>query len=109
MKGALALRDPVSTMNLNLTSSPISTGAWVEIEDSLPNACSAIEMFNPSNASLQISTGAVGQESAHILPYTILPGGSAQLAVNISKGKRISLKSLDNPAASGLFTINTFG
>lgn len=80
----------VDTQILDLTAFPVSNAAWVQVVASSPEPCSSAEIYNGSNALLQIATGAAGQEKA--LKYTILPGRSVELPLECSKGQRISVK-----------------
>lgn len=106
----LLARTLIGTLYNNCASTSIGTGSWVELLSSLPVACSAIEIFNPSDAKVQISIGAAADEANHILPYTVLPGGSSGLIpAEIARGKRISAKAIDQAIASDYFVINFFG
>lgn len=106
----LLSRAPVTTATLDTSSTNITTAAWVQLVASLPKACSSVEIFNPSGATLIVSTGAASAEDASIVPYTIVPGGSSiLLPLEIAKGSRVSLKSIDQTANSGLFVMNFFG
>lgn len=108
MKGALALRKPVATVALDMSSTNITTAAWATVIAALAAACSAIEIFNQSASAMQIATGAGGSEVA--LPYTVLPGGSAVLLpIEIAKGLRLSAKAYDATASTGRLVINFFG
>lgn len=107
MRGSLAVRTPVQTKSLDMSGTNVTTAAWVTLIASLTYGIDAFEIFNPSAATMQIATGAAGQEK--VLPYSIIPGGSAFLIpFNISAGSRISLKAVDQNATSNLLTINCF-
>lgn len=101
---------PVATLKLDLSGSNITTVAWRELVASLSAACTAIEIYNPSGATLLLSTGAAGDEVNNVVPYTILPGGSGiLLPQEIARGKRISAKAVDQDATSNWFVMNFFG
>ena len=103
------LRPPVDTLTLDFETTPVTTSAWVEVSSATNEPCSGIEIYNPALSALQISTGAGGDEDNHILPYTILPGGSSIfLAFGIKKASRVSIKALDDNATVGTFIMNLF-
>lgn len=104
----LVQRPAVGTIRHDFASQNVTTGAWVEIEDSLGFPTNGVEIFNGSGSILQIARGGSGSEVP--LDYTILPGGSAViLALEFAKGTRISLKAVDQTADAGYFIANFFG
>ncbi len=110
MKGAVAVRKPVKTSRYDLSGGAIGTGAYVEVLAAVDNlyAASAVEIFNPSPASIKIALGGAGSEVD--LPYTVLPGGMNILAMEIPKGVRVSMKAVDQTSgAVGLVVLNFFG
>jgi hypothetical protein len=80
----------VDTKVFDLTATPVDNTAWVQVYAASGKPCSAAEIYNGSNALLQIAVGAPGQEVA--IPYTVLPGRSVVLPLEVSKGKRIAVK-----------------
>lgn len=109
MKGSLALRNPLATGSYDLSGGAIGTSDWVTIIASLGKTVDAIEIYNPTPATLLIATGAAAAEVA--IPYRVPPGGSVSIiAANIAKSSRISMKAVDqSTGAVGLITINGFG
>lgn len=110
MKGSVAVRKPVQTVTLVLSSNNITTSAWQTILAKASNlvACSEVEIFNPSGSSIQIAIGDAGLEKS--FPFTILPGGTTGLVVmEIPRGQRISCKAVDANVTSGLFVLNFYG
>ena len=108
MRGSLAIRTPVDTSRLDMSSTHVTTGAYVTITASLAAGVSAMEIFNPSASTMKIAVGAAGSEVD--MKYSVIPGGSAFLIpLPAGGGKRISLKAVDADATSGIFTINYFG
>lgn len=102
----------VGTIYNNCATTNITTASWVTLIVSMPIACTAIEIFNPSDAKLQLSIGAAGHETetGNLLPYTIQPGGSSGLLpVNLPNGKRLSVKAIDQTVSNDYFIINFFG
>jgi hypothetical protein len=103
---------PYGTIPNNLTTNPINVGTWTVLSAALPWPACAIEIFNPSGSTIQISTGVAGQESNpnNLIPYTILPGGSSiLLPIELKKGIRLSASAIDMAATAGYFTMNFFG
>jgi hypothetical protein len=80
----------VDTKILSLATTPIDNTAWVTVYAASKQPCSSAEVYNGSNALLQIAIGAAGFEVA--IPYTVLPGRSVVIPFEVSKGKRISAK-----------------
>lgn len=110
MRGLLAYK-PVVTVRNDMATTPIVQAAWTEIVAALGAPASAVEIYNPSGATMRISTGAAGQEDANELPYSILPGGSSILMPmdGIKNGARISLRSVDADVNTNIFVLNFLG
>jgi hypothetical protein len=101
---------PVQSIATDMSASPITQAGWTQLVASTLKAGCAIEISNNSGATIQLSLGSAGQESTAIIPYTVLPGGSAiLLPMEIPRLSRISAKAVDQPANTGFFTINLFG
>lgn len=103
---------PVGTYILNAASTSISTGSYTVVTTSVTKAGSAVEIFNSTGATLIVSQGTAGHETdaGKTLPYTILQGGSSMmLPMEISNGKPLTVKSLDNAASAGILVFNVFG
>lgn len=106
----LLARKPVAKLVHDFASTNVTTGAWVEIEDSTTAPCSALEIFNGGGSILKISQGAAGSEDSAELPYYILPGGSQiVLPIEISKGKRLAVKAVDQNSTFGSLVLNFLG
>lgn len=102
----------VGTLYNNCASFNIATGSWLQLLTSIPLSCSAIEVFNPSDAKLQLSIGIPGHETdtGKLLLYTIPPGGSTGLLpFNLPNGSPLSVKAIDQAVTSDYFVINFFG
>lgn len=112
MRGLLAYK-PVVTVRNNNATNPVSDAAWVQIVAALGKPANAVEIYNPSGATIRISTGAAGLEDASELPYSILPGGSSILMPmdGIKKGSRISLRVVDVGVTinTNIFVLNFLG
>lgn len=88
----------------------ITSAAWVEIEDSLPAPCDAMEILNTTGALLLLAIGALGSEIEK--PFYIMPSAEPHIIpYNISKGSRISVKVVGSVDATqdGDLAINWFG
>ena len=102
---------PVATIFILASSTPITTAAWSVLSASIPKAASYMEIFNSTGSTFSLSKGAPGSETLldNLLPYTVLQGGSSDLIpLEISNGKPLSLKALDQTANTGIIVINLF-
>lgn len=102
-------RNPVYKFMLTLSSTNITTAAWLQLVASMPVPTGAVEIFNGSNSIIKISSGAAGLENASELPYYVLPGGSSiLLPIEFAKGSRLSAKAADVTADVGSIVFNFF-
>lgn len=113
MRGMLA-RNPVGKSLYQVVAATVGThitnAAWVEIEDSLPAPCDALEILNTTGALLLLATGANGSEVE--APFYIMPGSEPHIIpYNIAKGTRLSVKVVGSVSATtdGDLAINWFG
>ncbi len=107
----LLARKPVGTIYLNCASTNITTSAWVQLIASIPLAATGIEIFNPSDAKIQLSFGPAGSETLaqYLVPYTIIPGGSTGvLPVEVPCKTRLSVQAIDQNVTGDYFVINFF-
>jgi hypothetical protein len=94
----------------DLSADPVDVGAWVEIIPSIEHSCSAIEIFSSANTVMKLSVGDVGNEDNEEVPYYVLPGGSSiLLPLRLSRGRRLSAKSVGTLADFGSLVLNFFG
>jgi hypothetical protein len=85
----------------------VTTAAWVEIEDSMPDACTELDIFDGSGKILYLGVGAAGAE---VIKAIIPPGGPLnRIPCNIPKGARVALKAVDATASTGYAVINFLG
>lgn len=111
MSSQQPLRKPVQTIRVDMSGTPITTAAWVQIVASLNLAAGALEIFNPSGSSMIISSGPAGHESeaVYLFPWTIIPGGSTGLVpLEMHAHTPLSLKAVDVNASLGLLVINLY-
>lgn len=100
----------VATAVLNAAANSISTGAWTQALALVPKAATHVEIFNSTGATLLLSQGTPGTESANLLPYTIMPGGSGFLVpLAISAGKPLTVKAVDTGSTAGVLVMNLLG
>lgn len=110
MRGLLAYK-PTFSLIFDLAGTPIDNTAWVELDSALDGPASAVEIYNPSGATLMLSFGAALAEDNNKYPYHVLPGGSSLLlAIEFKSGSRLSAKSIDaNTANANTLVMNFFG
>lgn len=103
-------RPPVYTKVVDYSVTTLSTSAWTELIAALGQPGTLIEIFNGSGSSIKLSTGTAGLEDSHIIPYTIIPGGSSvQLSMEFANAARISAKAVDTVPSLGSMILNFFG
>lgn len=107
---SLIAQVPTGKLLWDLGASPVTTSAWKQLIAAMLASACAVEVYNGSNSTLEISTGAVGAEDASAIPYYILPGGSSiLLPINFSRGAPVSVKAVDQNTTAGLLILNFFG
>lgn len=92
--------------DVNAASVNITTDAWTVIVASLPEACTAVKFINSSATPFYIAKGAEGAEVA--LPVIVGTGSSDVLPLNLPKGTRLTVKSIDANITSGFYSLNFF-
>lgn len=108
--GRLLARNPTGKLRVDYTSTPVGTGTWVELSSAIPASCTAVEIFHSNGATLKLSTGSAGNEDASELKFYVLPGGTDGLiAVEFSKGVRLSAKSIQGTCDTGELVVNFYG
>ena len=102
------VRKPVHKLYLDTNSTNITTSAWVEVDASIDEPASAVELFNGSGRLLKLALGAAASEVE--IPYYLSPGGSSILVslYDFPKGSRLSVRAVDATASSGLIVFNFF-
>lgn len=110
MSFRLLSHKPTVTVRVDLGVTPITTAAWLQLVAALGAPACAVEIYNPTGATIMLSTGAAGLEAASTLPYSILPGGSSiLLPFEFKNGGRISAKAVDQDATNNIFVLNFLG
>lgn len=89
----------------NYSSTAVTTGAYVEVEDDLPINCREVEISDTSGRTLQLSYGDAGNE---VEALVIVPGGNGRVPLLLNQGMRLSAIALDANATSGLLVMNFY-
>lgn len=90
------------------TAGSVSTSAYTELDSSIDQDISELEIFDSSGSVLKLAVGASGSESD--LPFYIVPGGNANRVgvAGVTRGVRLSIKAVDTAASTGQLVINCF-
>lgn len=88
------------------TSTPVTTGAYVQLIASMPSAVKEIEIFDSSGETLVLAIGGIGSEVNKVY---VFPGGNGRIPLQIAAAARLSVKAISNNATSGELTINFYG
>lgn len=100
-------QDVVDTIVNLYASTPVTTGAWVELLAVTSANIKQVDIFDSSGEGLEIGVGALGFEARKFL---VFPGGNDDiLGVSIPAGSRISIRALDINATVGKLIINLMG
>jgi len=97
---------PIATVRQVYSSSPVTTGSYVELIASLASNCKELQIFDSSGQTLELAVGGSGSESRIIY---IFPGGNGNTRVGIASGSRISIKAVSATANLGELLINFVG
>lgn len=98
---------PMQVIRNDYSSVNVTTSAYVQLSASLSEHTSVIEIFDSSGAVLQLAVGAAGAE--YLLPFMIVPGGNGRIGLLLSKGCRLSIKSIDTTTvSSGQIVLNLY-
>jgi hypothetical protein len=96
----------VSFIRNDYSTTPVTTGAYVQLVASAATAVKEIEIFDSSGESLVLAMGAAGAE---VNKAYVFPGGNGRIPVQISAGQRLSIKAVSASATSGELLINFYG
>lgn len=91
---------------LDFPSSPVTSGAWVELDASVPMNLKKIQVFMSSGEPLLIASGGAGSE---LDIGVIIPGGNGIIDFLLDAGERLSVKSLGATVNTGLLIVNYIG
>ena len=87
------------------TTSPVTTGAYVQLIASTTSAYNVIEIYDSSTQSLVFAIGAAGSE---VDQFIIFPGGNGRIPFTLATGQRVSVKALSANAVTGELDINFY-
>ncbi len=87
-------------------TTPVTTGAWVQIIAALPSAASGVEIFDSSGEIMELGVGAAASEAR---VWVIQPGGNGRVPLTFASGARISLRAITASAnVTGTYNILNF-
>lgn len=94
-------------INLDYSSTNVTTSAYVEIISSAAGLITGITAFDSSGQGMILALGSVSSEVDFLY---IPPGGfDGQVSVSIPSGERISIKAINGTANAGRFIANFMG
>lgn len=88
------------------STSPVTTGAYVQLIASMPAAVKEVEIFDSSGETLVLAIGGIGSEVDKVY---VFPGGNGRITLQIAATARLSIKAVSANATSGEFTANFYG
>lgn len=98
-------RTVIATVRNDYGSTPVTTGAWVQLIASTASIINMIELFDSSGQTLELGLGAPASESRLIL---VFPGGNGQVPVTIPSGSRLSVRAVSATANAGELDLNAY-
>lgn len=109
MKGALALRKPVGTAAmLDTSSTSVTSSAYVTLQAATAANCNSIQISNSGAQPILLATGSAGNEVNTGIVIAPSSGGQWLIPIEIAKGVRLSLKSMNATQSSGIVSIGFF-
>lgn len=100
--GSTSANAPVLSL---YASTPVTSGAYVQLIASTTSAANALEIFDSSGQALYFATGAAASE---VNQFIIYPGGNGRIPFTIAAGTRISIKAVNTSATSGQIILNLY-
>lgn len=85
------------------TSSPVTTGAYVQLVASTTSTTNKIQIFDSSGQTMALAVGAAASE---VIQCYIFPGGQGDVELAIPSGSRVSIIAISATAAVGEIDIN---
>lgn len=98
--------DCVSTVRNVYSSTPVTTGAWVQLVASTSIAVKEIEIFDSSGQTMELGLGGAGSEVRKLL---VIPGGNGKVFCVIPAGSRVSIRAVSGSASVGEIDVNFYG
>lgn len=84
-------------------STPVTTGAYVQLVASTAAEINELDVFDSSGETLVFAVGAAASE---VDQFYICPGGNGKISLNIPSGSRLSVKAVSANATVGELLIN---
>jgi len=94
---------PVTFVRNVYSTTPVTTGAYVQLIASTPAVINYLYIFDSSGQTLEIAFGASGSE---IPQFLVVPGGNGPVPVLIPLGTRVSIRDISATASVGEIDIN---
>lgn len=94
-----------NTATLNMVSTPVTTGAWIQLIASTSGTIKVWDVFSPTGETLELGVGAGGAETRFAL---VSPGGIT-VSHELAAGARISIRAVSGTANTGLLVLNAWG
>lgn len=98
--------DVLEFIRNDYSSTPVTTGAYVQLIASTSAAVKQLEIFDSSGQTLVLALGAGGSEADKMY---IVPGGNGRIPCAIPASSRISIKAVSADATVGEIVINLIG
>lgn len=97
---------PIQSLFLDMSTASVTT-AWTTLSASLSDHTSVAEIYNSSNAFLQLGYGATGAEVA--MNFLIFPsGGNGRIGLLNDKSARLAVRARSGTVSVGVIAINLF-
>jgi len=94
------------TVSNNCAATNITTAAWVELEDLMPDHTSYAYIYNGSSQVLKLAINAAGSETE--IPLLIGIGMNQVIPMTLSAGQRLAVRAVSANATTGFLTISFF-
>ena len=88
---------------LDYSLSPVTTGAWVQVDASTAGAINLLCLTDQSGQVMELGSGAAASET---IIFLIAPGFSGCIPLRIAAGVRLSVRAVSDTASSGYLIIS---
>lgn len=101
---------PVHSLRVDYAVTAVGTGAWVEIEDSMPRNCNRVEIYDSGVAAavaqdMRLGYGPSGSEQDAL---RIVPGGNGFVPLLLNEGMRLVVRAVSAQPTSGTLILNFY-
>lgn len=90
---------------VDYTSTPVTSGAYVQLVASTTSATNLVEIFDSSGQTLFFAVGAAASE---VNQFVITPGGNGPVQLSIPAASRLSVKATGTSATVGILVVNLY-